>query len=460
MAGPLIDWSRCLETNADGLRRSRNRSLLLLIVVCAAIRVIFWQLYEPDTAPDTSSYVQFAEQIARMDLAGYLGRRTPMYPLLLAAANLDYTIVWQIQSALGVGISVLVFLLVLECVPSMLLAFAVALLHSLTLNQLFYEARIMSETLATFGVLASVLLFVRALRSARRSPMFVAAGLVVAATILTRPQYVYLLPLFVVLMLLTPRGRSLVVVAVFVAAAGLPLAGWALFNKIETGYLGLSTQMGISLAQHSGKFIDKAPQEFAALRDIYLRHRARMPPEADHMTVWEAVPDMLAKTGLSFIDLNRELTRLSLTLFARHPGLYLRSVVDAWIGFWPVPNTWQPELIRGAGVRHALVALWSVEHVILRAMNLAFFLLAVALAPRALTRALREGAVGAYLTIGSVVLGASVVQALLEATDNARYSIPTQPLVAIFVLALAYRFLAKRRAARGNAASSGRPSPG
>jgi hypothetical protein len=374
-----------------------------------------------------------------------------MYPLLLVIAHMDYDGVWFVQSLLGVGISVLLFLLVLEIVPSIWLAFAIALLHSLTLNQLFYEAIVLAETLATFLVVASVLLFIRALKSGNRVGIHVVVGLCVAAATLTRPQYIYLGPLYIVLMLMMTRGRRRSLVFALTASFCLPLIGWVIFNKAHVGYFGLTTQMGMSLAQHSGKFISFAPDEFAALRDIYMRHRARMPANADHMTVWEAVPDMLAETQLSFIDLNRQLTKLSLLLFARYPDLYLRSVLDAWIGFWPVQNLWNPELIRSSAMKRALLSLWSVEHVVLRGMNLVFFLLAIALAVPALLRSLKDRRINAYLILACIVLAGSFVQAFLEATDNARYSIPTQPLVVVFVLCLGYECIRARRDRRRRA---------
>jgi len=413
-------------------------ALVVLVLLGAGIRFWFWQIYETQTAPDTGTYVEVAAQIGAMDFSGYMGRRTPMYPLLLAAAQLDHNAVWVAQSVLGVGISILIFLLVLEFVRSVPLALTVALFHSLTLNQLFYEANILTETLATFLVLASVLLVLRSLRDNGSIGLATLAGLCTAAATLTRPQFIYLGPLFGFALLVATWGSDKKRLVALVAAFLLPLAGWALFNKATVNYLGLTTQLGMSLAQHSGKFIDKAPDEFATLRDIYMKHRVQMPADADHMTIWEAVPDMLKETGLSFLDLNRQLTKLSVVLIANNPDVYLRSVLGAWYSFWPVPNTWNRDQIRGPGARRALELLWSVEHVLLRAMNLAFVVLALGLAARAVFRRFADRRENLYLLLAGVVLAGSVVQALLEATDNARYSIPTQPLVGIFVITLAF----------------------
>ena len=433
---------------ANGSKLSRTTALGLLVLLSVAIRVFFLQIYQTQLAPDTDTYVPLASQIINLDLSGYTGRRTPMYPLLLAMARIDYSTVWLIQSALGVGISVLLFYLVLELVPSVGLALALALLHSLTLNQLFYEAYILTETLATFLVVASVLLMLRASRKTKGIGLAALVGLCTAAATLTRPQFIFLGPLYGLALLIPTWGGDRKRAAAFVAAFALPILGWALFNKVTLNYLGLSTQLGMSLAQHSGKFMDKAPDDFAILRDIYMRHRRQMPADADHMTVWEAVPDMLEETRMPFIELNRELTKLSVSLIASHPDLYLKSVAGAWYSFWPVSNIWNRDDIRGSGTRRVLERIWSVEHIALRAMNLAFVIIALGVAARALLRRFADRQANNYLLLAGVVLANSIFQALLEATDNARYSIPTQPLVGLFVVVLGYEFLQSRRAQR------------
>jgi len=422
--------------------------LMLLVLLCAGIRVCFWQIYQPQTAGDTGTYLQLASEIGSLDFSGYQGRRTPIYPLLLVIAQMNYTMVWLIQSLLGIGISVLLYLLVLQLVPSVGLAFALALFHSLTLNQLFYEANVLTETLATLLLVASVLLMLRANRVPGGVGLAALVGLCMAATVLTRPNFIYLGPLYGLVLLVAAWSGDKRRLLAFVAAFALPIFGWMLFNKATIGYFGLTTQIGMSLAQHSGKFMDKAPDEYATLRDIYMKRRAQMPPDADRMNIWDAVPDMLEKSRLSFVELNRQLTKLSVQLIASHPGLYLRSVSGAWYSFWAVPNNWNPDDIRGPGTRRALESIWSVEQLLLRAMNLVLVVLAPCLALHALSRRFTDQRENKYLLLAAVVLASSIVQALLEATDNGRYSMPTQPLVVVFVVALGYQFLQERLGAR------------
>ena len=39
----------------------------------------------------------------------------------------------------------------------------------------------------------------------------------------------------------------------------------------------------------------------------------------------------------------------------------LRSVVEAWLSFWAVPNLWRPEVIPPEMARNALVSTWRLD---------------------------------------------------------------------------------------------------
>ena len=52
------------------------------------------------------------------------------------------------------------------------------------------------------------------------------------------------------------------------------------------------------------------------------------------MTIWYAESEIKRKTGLSTAELSKQLTRMSLEMFAEHPLLYLESVARSWVRFW------------------------------------------------------------------------------------------------------------------------------
>jgi len=428
-------------------RRHALAALAALVVVCTLVRLLLWNVYEPVRYPDTGTYVSAAEQIRALDFTAYTGHRPPGYPALLLLTGADPNFTWFIQSLLGLGVSVLVYLLVLRATSSAGLAFALGLLQTIALNQLLFEANMLAETLTTFLVILSVLLALKAADEGSSARAMAVVGLVSAAAALTRPQYIFLGPLYFLLLLsMLPRGAR-ARLAWLALGFALPVLAWAAMNKVTIGYFGLTGTMGIGLAQHSSRFIDKAPAEFAVLRDTYLDVRQRRygnaPP--DHMSVWEAIPQMRAVTGDSLADLSRELTKMSLWLFVHYPADYAKGVAEAWYSFWAVPLYWRGDLAHGDEARRALQAVWGVEQPLLRGLNVAFVLL-FALASMQWLRTRRLTASSYFVLVtGAVVLAASCIQALFEYSENPRYAIPTQTLAAVCAVVIVYDYLRRRR---------------
>jgi hypothetical protein len=200
--------------------------------------------------------------------------------------------------------------------------------------------------------------------------------------------------------------------------------------------------MGIGLMNQSLAFIELAPDRYATIRDIYVKHRdAKMARTGRHNANWDAVPELMATTGLSLPALSRELSSLSVYLFVHHPLRYGVGVARAWVDFWLVPNYWTLEKVRPPSLAAALAVVWRVEHPLLRLVNAVFLLMCVAVPLSARVRH-RVGFDLALGTIGAVVLATSLVQALGEWGENARYGVPIQALVVVAVVLAARRGLA------------------
>jgi hypothetical protein len=95
-------------------------------------------------------------------------------------------------------------------------------------------------------------------------------------------------------------------------------------NALTVGQFSLSTRLGLGLMNHSGAFVEYADPRYSTIRDIYLRHRTEVvrSPEAQthrqgeqYLTIFYALDDLKAATGLSQNELSRELQKLSLDLF-------------------------------------------------------------------------------------------------------------------------------------------------
>jgi hypothetical protein len=427
---------------------SANRAVVLLTLISVAIRASVFLVYQPVTYPDTGTYFTLAAQLLHFDFREYQGLRTPGYPLLLLLAGQDLLIVWLIQSAMGVLISLLLFWICYSHTGNVAWSLLAGFLHTLALNQLFFEANIVSEAFGTFLVVLSVAGLVSALKSYPQTGYGVATGFVSALVTLTRTVYIYIGPLFAVLLLLFERDSKRLAACLGVAFL-LPVLGWAVFNKITINYFGLSTMAGYNLTNHSGGFMEKAGDDYATIRDIYLKYREKKRAETGRhsMTIFIARQEMMEKTGLDEVALSRQLTKLSLELFARYPMLYLKGVAESWASFWAAPNYMVVDKFTVPAAARIVNAIWPVERIFVLIMN--FLAIAVSgwVVVHAVWRRL-QGTMGLSipLIVTCVLMGASVLQALAEFGENPRYGIPTQSLALMLVLLAAWDLRAALRA--------------
>ena len=415
---------------------------VLLTAAVLLERLWLWTVYAPVEYGDTGAYFRAAAVLAKGTLRGYDGTRVPGYPAFVAALGLDPMRVWLGQMALGLGITLFLYVWMLRTSRRMPLAIIVAGLYNLIPGQFLFEANLLTETLTTFSILLSLFL-VSELR--RRSPglptlwLAFAGGLAAGAAGLVRilfyPLAAWLLP-FVWVGVGTWRTR-LARSAWFAAPAAILLGGWVYYIYMSYGFLAPSTMGGYNLVQHTGAFFEYLPDEYAPLRDTYLRYReARVAERGDQTnTIWEAIPELTEVTGLGFYDLSREMQRLSILLIREHPDLYARNVVEGWIAFWKAPVYWDPGLVAAPSARTLLAAWSNAGRAMCLAGNAAYLALMAALPfPIALARRLRHDS--SWLLAAGLVGVTSVVQTLIDHGDNPRFLVPLQ-MVVFMTLALA-----------------------
>jgi hypothetical protein len=413
---------------------------IALVLIGILVRVPLPGVYSVTMYDDSTTYFALAQQLRHLDFANYTGWRTPGYPLLLLIAGANHQWLWFLQFALGIGVSLVIFAMSLNASHSVSLSFVTGLSQSLVLNQLFFESAILTETLCTFLVALSCLLITRMLLDARPTARFALwCGLATSFVALTRPLYVLLGPLYLLLIISRCRGRAIKVAGTFAVSFGLPVFLWICFNHVILGYSGMTTLLGFNLTNHSGGFIDYAPD--STIKDVYLKYRARRASEGkDHaFTVFEAAEEMEAKTGLSRTQLSRQLTKISMDLFTSHPLLYAASVARAWWSFWAVPNYWRVEQFSDAKTASVFQTVWKWQQWGVRVGNVLFVFGVSILIPLLLSARSKSSRMLRFLAVlATIVLSVSLGQALVEYGENPRYSIPTQPLVICFVMSGAW----------------------
>ncbi|ADE15267.1 conserved hypothetical protein [Nitrosococcus halophilus Nc 4] len=426
-------------------QRAVRQGVFWLLGICILVRVFLWVVYVPVVWPDTGTYLRLAEQLVQLDFSEYDGTRTPIYPLLLLLAGKNPFFIWLFQSVLGILTSLFLFALVFEQTRKVSLAFIVGAVHSLALNELLFEANLLTESISAFLLVLSVFIFSKLTASERNFWLAIGLGATSSLLALTHPLFAFVGPLYILLAFLLLRGRNRIHVPLIVLLCfALPLSGWIGFNKVTLGYAGITTFMGYNLSNHSGGFIEHAPP--SKIRDIYLRYRAeKVKQSGNHsMTIFEAKDEIMAETGFGHVELSQELARISLQLFIEHPVLYLQSVFRSWVSFWAAPNYWKPAQVESPKIAAFLGELWGAEQWLVRVMNLLFVFSTVGLIVKViLFRGYAEPTLRVPLVITALIMATSLVQALFE-YGNTRYSIPTQSLMITFIILFVWQIKAHR----------------
>jgi len=421
------------------LSRMSTRSWLLIVSLGAVVeRLLLYLTYPPLAYKDTDAYRRLAGQVLE-GWATYDGSRMPGYPVFLAWLGADQT-VYAVQLILGLLITLLFFYIGWRLTGKGWAAALFAAAYTLNPQQVLVEADLLSETLTIFFLALSLAALAALLCRPGRRPLgetLLLAGLAGTAAglaALTRTLFIFLPVLAAVFLLIGwPKSTHW---ERWAAAAGVALAGLALIgayvNFIHQRYdiWGLSTMNGYHMMNHAGQFFEYAPDEYAELRETYLRYRDAQQAETGSSSnaIWDAIPEMQQVSGLGFTDLSRLLGQICIRLIVEHPGLYLHSVFQGWLGFWKAPVHWRAITGPLAGAQQ--IAILGLRGALI--LGNGIFLLGTLALP--IPKLRRRLALNTPLYLmGASVWAASIMQAMLEFGDNPRYSVPLQTLVLLLV---------------------------
>jgi 4-amino-4-deoxy-L-arabinose transferase-like glycosyltransferase len=425
------------------MARFPTRAWLGIVAIVAIIQrgLLYW-LYRPVTYHDTANYRRLAEAILH-GWRDYDGTRTPGFPLLMALAGPDEH-VYAVQLALGLLTTLLFFYIGWRLSGRGWFGALAALAHTLNLQQLFFEADLLTECLATFFIAASLAALAWLLYSDRERPLWqvlrmaLASGLAAGLATSTRPLFIFL-PLWAAFFLVAawraaaPRVRW--AAALVTALAGLALiGGWVNFIHQRYGPWSLTVMTGYHLVQHTGLFFEYVPDEYAAIRDTFIPFReARIVATGEPgNAIWDAIPALSQVSGLGMVPLSNLLAKISIQLILQHPGLYLKSVWLGWLWYWKAPVYWAPEVFTNPALHLILSGKVAAARGVIVTANVAFLLGSAALASRKVRQILKPDAFNWF--VASTLWLTSLIQTLLDHGDNPRFSVPTQSVLILLVL--------------------------
>jgi len=422
----------------------------LILVLGLGVALRLWVVLTTATHvyPDSPAYVALAHWLARLDLSADNGARTPFYPLFLLALRYDPDRARLAQMLLGLAITAALFWILWTLTHRRLAAVLGSALYGLSLTQIKYESGLLTETPTTFllVMLAATLTWLWVDRTRHLATKITVAGLCAGLVPLARPVYAFI-PVFVLAaaLLWVPRSpRRWALLAVLVVIAFAPMLAWSSFNYARFGAFELTTMAGFDLTNKTGTYIQDAPSEYAAIRDIYVT--ALKANGGNHKDlIWHVVEPMTAATGQSYPELSRTMLRMNTGLILSHQKEYWANVAVVFAQFWKV-DSYEEILPPLAGVTRAS---WFAYKWFGRLLNLVFLILAAFWVFRAIARR-RWPRITPIVWMAAVALVAGMLCALVIDGSNSRFGMPTQPYVVCAVLVAVF----SHARARGRSPSS------
>lgn len=367
------------------------RVIGLIFAAACVFYSVAWR-HAPVQDGDSPQYLEVARDLADSRLDA-LHDRTPGYPLLLAVTGSTLAptrTLFYVSLALHfASVWLLALMLHASGLPARwLAAFCVVLSLPPFAETAGY---VMTENLAQFSLVAGFYALMSGLRRGNVAAI-AAAPLAFAFAALTRPAY-QALALALGGMLLAPGlaraagfayARAIQTAAALVAGSLLALGSYAYVNHVKFGYFGLSPSLGFHLSTKTMPFVERLPEEYAAVREIFIRERdaqlvKRGGTHTGTQTIWSVRSELAQATGLSKAQLSAYLVKMNLTLISRAPLEYLQEVARSLATYWfpsvgPLASMNSSLLRWSWGLLHgALVLVLSLEVALLLALAIIRF---------------------------------------------------------------------------------------
>jgi 4-amino-4-deoxy-L-arabinose transferase-like glycosyltransferase len=429
--------------NKSGSNKNLGMWLGLVLILSLFLRVMLFAIYSPVSFSDTGGYQRSAQAVLN-GFENYDGTRTPVYPILIALTGSE-KMLYISQLFLGLGITLAWFIIGWKVSRKPFIGALIALAHTLNPGQFFFEANLLTETLAAFWLILSLLgaYFWLADRKYHSTWLALGIGISTSLAALTRPQFIFM-PLWLAIFLAFScqdrkcRFNFKPFVGLLLPALVL-IGGWMAWVYSRYNILSVTTMSGFHLVQHAGYYFEDLPDEFAAIRDTYIAFRdTRLDAFGTQSnTIWEAIPALQEASGLNFYDLSQTLQELSLKLILTHPWQYLERVLKGWFWFWRAPVYWRQSAFTLPGISNLMVLWVWLARGLMVLMNLVFVLSSIAALISKRVRHFFNLSSFHWLLAGTVWI-TSIFTSLLEHGENQRFLIPLQTAVIFWAIWIIY----------------------
>ena len=257
--------------------------LIILLVLAILVRIDFntWQGIQ--TFPDTTSYLDYADEIL---MEGWVidVQRTPVYPLFLIFSFLMFGYqnllpVVIIQTLLGIAGVLLFYLLAARFTGRRTLGFILGILFAFHFNVVRFETAILTETLSATLVILSVYLILIMYEKGLRFLHCFLFNTCIGILILLRPIFIVclaIIPLLIIIQYIRGSSKRSIanLIITFMLCVVVPVMGWMISMKVVHGFFGITNVQQIDAFDMVMEYdmLGYAPEKYndflAALKEV------------------------------------------------------------------------------------------------------------------------------------------------------------------------------------------------
>lgn len=407
------------------MKQTIRYPFLVLVAVAATLRGFLMFTNDPVLFPDSYEYLQAARNFQHGEWLEDNGKRLPVYPLIIAVVQNNLSALIVFQCLCGIGITILLYRIMLVISESKTIAFWSAIAYSLHIGQLFFEFNILSETLATLLTLLLVNQWIEIGRGEKVGSRYtIQLAMISAGLVLVKPMF-FFIPLIVFFSIFSKLSWKKVLQPVlFWSVILIELSAVVIINGISRNYYSLTTLAGFNLINHTGKFIESSSAADAEFKTMYLAARDSQYLEqgSQSMTIHRMKYAYMNRRGFSFEEMSKYLLRISADAIIHSPLRYAESIGESMMQFWKPALHYN--IVSQSQMGHFIVAIEKRLLIILYAIYLvgtSIFLFS----PPAVGK-LRYRTV-AFIAI--IVGYIWIISSLTEYGENYRYKISCEPMI-------------------------------
>ncbi len=416
------------------LNQKEVKILLLFGVFYRAL--LFLMYFKITKVPDSWSYMELSEYILKSDLSGYIGWRSPGYPLLIVLAFGTMKITMLYQFLIGLFTMCFWYATLLELQFSKKQSFWIVLLINCLFCYFFFETAILVESLVVF--IFSIVFWVLSKKYLEKLTLkqLLLISLLLGFLVLVKPFYAYVPFLFYGLYTLKSFTfkriiNKRIIILIFPLMAYF---GWSYVNKMNTGYFVSTTYFGLNISQNCVHFVEKAPEKYKWIKDPYIKYRDEAIKENKDvaMSIWYAYNDsVFNKYYNNFPDLSNELGKFGKETIANNQAEFFEQVISkSFLDFWKVFDMKPFVKFENSSVDSIIGFIWKIQSFIIQFFKIAF----VGLIFFYFILFLKNRKITFELMIITLVFSSAVLQALVTFGNNSRFCFPFEFSMIVIVL--------------------------